>query len=124
MDRSALGNAHLERLFESPPPADTFNWNSVDTKGDDFKIGFPMITVRKSDAFAFDIELVPGLDFDDDGPVGVPLTIHPGVLQDDAGGDTSGSIGLGIHLGVGFSPTLARHIDGDVSSLRPIVIFW
>jgi hypothetical protein len=120
--------------------------------GDDFKVGFPMgITIRKSDAFAFDIELVPALDFDDDGPVRVPLTIHPGVLrslggtwtggmrmafdvdgaswgltpllnrgftageqpyfvefvfpirfQDDDAGDTTNSIGCGVHLGVGF----------------------
>ena len=44
-------------------------------------MGFPMgITVRKSDAFAFDLEIVPSLDFDEDEPVDVPLTIHPGVL--------------------------------------------
>ena len=120
--------------------------------GDNFVVGFPMgITIRKSDAFAFDIELVPALDFDDDGPVRVPLTIHPGVLrslggpwtgglrmafdvdgaswgltpllnlgltaaeqpyfvefvfpirfQDDELGDTTNSVGFGIHLGLGF----------------------
>ena len=32
------------------------------TISDDFVIGFPMgITVRKSDTFAFDLELVPGV---------------------------------------------------------------
>jgi hypothetical protein len=120
--------------------------------GDDFVVGFPMgITIRKNDTFAFDIELVPALDFDDDGPVRVPLTIHPGILQslggawtgglrmafdvdgaswgltpllnlgvsageqpyfvefvfpirfqDDDVGDTTNSVGFGIHLGVGF----------------------
>jgi hypothetical protein len=120
--------------------------------GDDFQMGFPMgITVRKSDAFAFDLEVVAGLDFDEDEPVDVPLTIHPGVLfglggpwtgglrmafdiggaswgftpllnlgmtaggqatfiefvfpirfQDDDFGETTNSIGFGIHLGLGF----------------------
>jgi len=120
--------------------------------GDDFQMAFPMgITVRKSDAFAFDLEVVAGLDFDEDEPVDVPLTIHPGVLlglggpwtgglrmafdiggaswgftpllnlgltageqpyfvefvfpirfQDDDFGETTNSIGFGIHLGLGF----------------------
>jgi hypothetical protein len=49
--------------------------------GDDFKVGFPMgITVKKSD-YAFDLEVVPALDPQDNGPIGVPLTIHPGVLR-------------------------------------------
>src|SRR5262245_36801138 len=64
--------------------------NTVDI-GDDFKLGFPMgITIRKSDTFAFDIELVPALDFHDNGPVDVPLTIHPGILRTITGPWTGG----------------------------------
>src|SRR5262245_55128297 len=45
--------------------------------GDDFSIGFPMgITVHTTDATAFDLEIVPGLDPKKDEPIGVPLTIH------------------------------------------------
>ena len=48
------------------------------TIADDFVIGFPMgITVRKSPTFAFDLELVPAVQND---PLGVGLTVHPGVV--------------------------------------------
>ena len=77
--------------------------------GDDFKVGFPMgITIRKSDAFAFDIELVPALDFDDDGPVRVPLTIHPGVLRSLGGAWTGGL-------------RMAFDVDGASWGLTPLV---
>ena len=116
---------------------------------DNFTIAFPMgITVKRGDKWAFDLELVAGIDPD---PVSVGLTVHPGVLRDigshwtlglrgafdvsgnawgftplvnkafptgthalfiegvvpirfseDATGDSQSSIGLGIHLGVGF----------------------
>jgi hypothetical protein len=50
--------------------------------GDDFKTGFPMgITVKTSDKYAFDLELVPSLDPQDNGPINVGLTVHPGVLR-------------------------------------------
>jgi hypothetical protein len=120
--------------------------------GDDFKIGFPMgITVKTSDKYAFDLELVPLLDPRANAPIDVALTVHPGILrslgnswtaglrmafdiggaswgftplinkgfpmdghlyfvelvvpirfQDDIVGNTHGSIGLGVHLGIGF----------------------
>ena len=79
--------------------------------GDDFKIGFPMgITVKKSDRWAFDLELVPVLDFNDDGPLGVPLTVHPGVLRDLGG---SWTLGLRMAFDIngaswGFTPLLNR----------------
>ena len=77
--------------------------------GDDFKVGFPMgITVRKSDAFAFDIELVPALDFDDDGPVRVPLTIHPGILRSLGGAWTGGL-------------RMAFDVDGASWGLTPLI---
>jgi hypothetical protein len=83
--------------------------------GDDFKIGFPMgITVKKSDRFAFDLELVPVLDFQDKGPINVPLTIHPGVLRGLGG---SWTVGLRMAFDIGgaswgFTPLLNRGL-GD-----------
>jgi hypothetical protein len=114
-------------------------------------IGFPVgITVRKSDKFAFDLELVPNIQND---PLNVTLTVHPGVVagfgngwgagarlafdvnqpswgftpilnhglttvgkdatlfaelvlpirfQSRGPGNTTTSIGLGVHLGIGF----------------------
>jgi len=50
--------------------------------GDDFKAGFPMgITVKTSDKYAFYLELVPSLDPQDNGPINVGLTVHPGILR-------------------------------------------
>ena len=47
------------------------------TISDDFVIVFPMgITVRKSDVFAFDLELAPVVQND---PRHIDLTLHPGV---------------------------------------------
>jgi len=121
------------------------------TISDDFVIGFPMgVTIRKSDNFAFDLELVPNIQND---PLNVTLTVHPGVVaglrngwgagarmafdvnqpswgftpilnhglmkagkdatlfgelvvpirfQSRGPGDTTTSIGLGVHIGVGF----------------------
>jgi hypothetical protein len=119
--------------------------------GDDFVIGFPVgVTVRKSDRFAFDLELVPTVQND---PLNVSLTVHPGVVggfgngwgagvrlafdvnepqwgftpifnhgltsvgsdatlfgelvvpirfRSDHRNDTTTSIGIGVHLGIGF----------------------
>ena len=48
------------------------------TISDDFVIGFPMgITVRTSDKYAFDLELVPAIQND---RLHVGLTVHPGVV--------------------------------------------
>src|SRR6185295_12710471 len=48
------------------------------TISDDFVIVFPVgITVRKSDKFAFNLELVPVIQID---PLNVTLTVHPGVV--------------------------------------------
>jgi hypothetical protein len=121
------------------------------TISDDFVIGFPVgITVRKSDTFAFDLELVPAVQ---NNPLHVGLTVHPGVVaglgngwgagariafdvnepswgftpilnhglttvgkdatlfgelvvpirfQSRGPGNTTTSIGLGVHLGIGF----------------------
>jgi len=49
------------------------------TIGDDFKIGFPMgVTVKTSDKWAFDLELVPVIQND---PLFVTLTVHPGIIR-------------------------------------------
>ena len=84
------------------------NGETVDI-GDDFKLGFPMgITIRKSATFAFDLELVPGLDFEEDEPVAVPLTIHPGVLF-GLGGPWTGGLRMAFDVNGaswGFTPLL------------------
>src|SRR5579862_5063274 len=50
------------------------------TISDDFKLGFPMgITVKTSGPYAFDLEFVPTLDPQPNRPIGVSLTVHPGV---------------------------------------------
>src|SRR6185503_5511372 len=49
------------------------------TIGDDFKVGFPMgVTVKTSDKWAFDLELVPVIQND---PLFVSLTVHPGIIR-------------------------------------------
>jgi hypothetical protein len=76
------------------------------TISDDFVIGFPMgITVRKSPRFAFDLELVPAVQND---PLGVGLTVHPGVVWSVGKG-----WGAGVRLAfdvnkpsLGFTPIL------------------
>ena len=132
-------------------PLTTHADGKTTTIGDDFVIGFPMgITVRKSDTFAFDLELVPAVQND---PLHVGLTVHPGVVcglgngwgagvrlafdvnepswgftpilnhgllkmrgdstlfgevvvpirfQSVRRGDTTTSVGLGVHIGIGF----------------------
>jgi hypothetical protein len=77
--------------------------------GDDFKVGFPMgITVKKSGKYAFDLEVVPVLD--EDSPIGVPLTIHPGVLR-DFGSNWTGGLRMAFDIGGaswGFTPLLNK----------------
>jgi hypothetical protein len=49
------------------------------TIADDFAIGFPMgITIKTSDNWAFDLELVPAIQND---PLDVALTVHPGMIR-------------------------------------------
>ena len=79
--------------------------------GEDFKIGFPMgITVKPGGKWAFDLELVPVLDFNDDGPLGVPLTVHPGVLR-DLGGNWTFGMRMAFDIGGaswGFTPLINK----------------
>jgi hypothetical protein len=81
--------------------------------GDDFKVGFPMgITVKTSDRWAFDLELVPVLDPQDNAPIGVPLTIHPGVLR-SFGNSWTGGLRMAFDVGGaswGFTPLLNKGI--------------
>jgi hypothetical protein len=78
------------------------------TIGDDFKIGFPMgVTVKTSDKWAFDLELVPVIQND---PLFVSLTVHPGIIRSLAGGYAAG---LRMAFDVsepswGFTPLLNR----------------
>jgi len=78
------------------------------TIGDDFKIGFPMgVTVKTSDKWAFDLELVPVIQND---PLFVSLTVHPGVIRALSGGFAAG---LRMAFDVnepswGFTPLLNR----------------
>jgi hypothetical protein len=84
--------------------------------GDDFNMGFPMgITVKKSGRWAFDLELVPGLNPQDDGPIGVPLTVHPGVLYDLG---SHWTLGLRMAFDInsaswGFTPLLNKGFPVD-----------
>jgi hypothetical protein len=101
--------AHFGAVF---PIVTHANGETTDI-GDDFKIGFPMgITVKKSGKYAFDLELVPVLDpaDDDDGPIGVPLTVHPGVLR-DLGGNWTFGLRMAFDIGGaswGFTPLLNK----------------
>ena len=76
------------------------------TISDDFTIGFPMgITVRRSEEFAFDLELVPAVQNE---PLHVGLTIHPGVV---AGLGNGWGAGVRVAFDVdqaswGFTPIL------------------
>lgn len=59
------------------------------TIGDDFVIAVPMgITVKRSDAFAFDLELAPVIHND---PRHIDLTVHPGVAWGVGHGYSVGS---------------------------------
>jgi len=75
--------------FDTPAYDTTFGGNGrlqvglpangdTTTISDDFVIGFPMgITVRTSDKYAFDLELVPAIQND---ALHVGLTVHPGIV--------------------------------------------
>jgi hypothetical protein len=78
------------------------------TIADDFKLGFPMgVTVKTSNQWAFDLELVPVID---DDPLFVSLTVHPGIIRSLSGGYAAG---LRMAFDVnqpswGFTPLLNR----------------
>jgi len=99
--------AHFGAVF----PIITHAHGDTTNIGDDFKIGFPMgITVKPGGKWAFDLELVPVLDFNDNGPIGVPLTVHPGVLR-DLGGSWTFGLRMAFDIGGaswGFTPLLNR----------------
>ncbi len=79
--------------------------------GDDFKIGFPMgITVKTSDKYAFDLEVVPALDPHEGAAISVPLTIHPGILR-SLGNSWTGGLRMAFDIGGaswGFTPLLNK----------------
>jgi len=98
------------------------------TIGDDFKIGVPMgITIKTSDTVAFDLEIVPVLDPHEHGPIGVPLTIHPGILKSLGHGLTlGGRVAFDINgASWGFTPLLNKgfpvgHVTYFVEAVVPI----
>jgi hypothetical protein len=149
--RAARAQDRLGGHFGAVLPLVTRVGGTTTTLADGFNIGFPMgITVKTSDQWAFDLELVPSIQKD---PLSVGLTVHPGIIRalenhyaaglrmafdvnkaswgftplvnkafpvpghayslfiegvlpirfqaDPAGGNRT-SVGLGVHLGVGF----------------------
>ena len=99
------------RTFGAVFPLVTRSQGETVDIADDFKIGFPTgITVRTTSRLAFDLELVPVLDPADDGPIGVPLTIHPGVLV-GFGERWTGGLRMAFDVGNaswGFTPLVNR----------------
>ena len=88
------------------------------TIGDDFKIGFPMgITVKTSDRWAFDLELVPVIQND---PLFVSLTVHPGIIRGLSKGYAAG-VRMAFDANAaswGFTPLVNKSfpIEGHASS--------
>lgn len=121
----ALAENRLGGHFGAVFPLITHAHGETTDISDDFKIGFPMgITVKKTDLWAFDLELVPVLDFNDDGPLGVPLTVHPGVLRSLGGRWTLG-LRMAFDIGGaswGFTPLLNRGLGSHyfVEAVVPI----
>ena len=82
------------------------------------------ITVRKSDTFAFDLELVPAIQ---NSPLGVGLTVHPGVVAGVGGG-----WGAGLRMAFdvnqpswGFTPILNHgllKVGSDASLFGELVL--
>lgn len=76
--------AHFGAVF----PLVTHASGETTTISDDFKIGFPMgVTVKTTDRWAFDLELVPVIQND---PLFVSLTVHPGIIRGLPGGYAAG----------------------------------
>ena len=101
------------------------NGETIDI-GDDFKVGFPIgITIKKTDTVAFDLELVPVLDVNDNGPINVPLTIHPGILR-HLGGSWTGGLRMAFDIGNaswGFTPLINRGFpSGDYTYFLELVV--
>lgn len=86
------------------------------TFGQDPTLAFPMgITVHKSDAVAFDLELVPAVHA---RPQAVELTIHPGLLFHVAGFTAGGRVAFEPASGAyGVTPLLARGLGVGESTL-------
>src|SRR5262245_1471226 len=105
-------SAHVGAVF---PLITHANGETIDI-GDDFKVGFPIgITIKKTDTIAFDLELVPVLDPNDNSPIGVPLTIHPGVLK-SLGGSWTAGLRMAFDIGGaswGFTPLINRGFPAD-----------
>jgi hypothetical protein len=84
----ANGQDRLGGHFGAVFPLVTHASGETTTIGDDFKIGFPMgVTVKTSDKWAFDLELVPVIQ---NNPLFVSLTVHPGVIRALSGGWAAG----------------------------------
>jgi hypothetical protein len=83
------------------------------TIGDDFKVGFPMgITIKTSSEYAFDLEIVPVLDPQENRPINVPLTIHPGILR-SLGNSWTAGLRMAFDIGGaswGFTPLLNKSL--------------
>ena len=96
------------------------------TISDDFKIGFPMgITIKKTDTLAFDLEIVPVLDPHEHSAIGVPLTIHPGILKGLGNGWTlGGRMAFDINgASWGFTPLLNKGFPvGNVTYFLEAVV--
>ena len=92
-------------------PLVTYAGGETTTIGDQFKIGFPMgITVKTSDKWAFDLELVPTLDPHEGEAISVPLTVHPGILR-SLGNSWTGGLRMAFDIGGaswGFTPLLNK----------------
>jgi hypothetical protein len=104
----AAAEDRLGGHFGAVFPLVTHASGETTTIGDDFKIGFPMgVTVKTSDTWAFDLELVPVIQND---PLFVSLTIHPGVIHALSGGY---AVGLRMAFDVndsswGFTPLVNK----------------
>ena len=95
------------------------------TISDDFVIGFPMgITVRKSDTFAFDLELVPAVQ---NSPLHIDLTVHPGVVWGVGNGWGAGArLAFDVNRASwGFTPILNHgllKVGGDATIFGELVL--
>jgi hypothetical protein len=83
------------------------------------------ITVKTSDRYAFDLELVPTLDPQANGPISVPLTIHPGVLR-SLGNSWTAGLRMAFDIGGaswGFTPLLNKGFPiGDHNYFVELVV--
>jgi hypothetical protein len=88
MAGTAAAQDRLGGHFGAVLPLVTHASGDTTTIADDFVIGFPMgITVKTSDRWAFDLELVPVIQND---ALNVGLTVHPGILRGLSNGYTAG----------------------------------